>query len=101
MQASNEELQSTNEELRSTMEELETSKEELQSMNEELATVNQENRHRVEELSQLSDDLQNLLAATDIATLFLDRELRIVRFTPQVAELFNVAQRTREGRCRT
>ncbi|HMB54518.1 MAG TPA: PAS domain-containing protein, partial [Thermoanaerobaculia bacterium] len=90
MRASNEELQSTNEELRSTMEELETSKEELQSMNEELQTVNQENRHKVEELSQLSSDLQNLLAATDIATLFLDRELRILRFTPKVGELFNV-----------
>jgi two-component system CheB/CheR fusion protein len=90
MQASNEELQSANEELRSTMEELETSKEELQSMNEELATLNQENRHRVEELSQLSADLSNLLAATDIATLFLDRELRIVRFTPKVGELFSI-----------
>jgi two-component system CheB/CheR fusion protein len=90
MKASNEEMQSSNEELRSTMEELETSKEELQSINEELQTVNQENRHKVEELSQLSSDLQNLLAATEIATLFLDRDLRILRFTPRVAELFNV-----------
>ena len=90
MKASNEEMQSTNEELRSTMEELETSKEELQSMNEELTTLNQENKHKVEELSQLSGDLQNLLAATDIATLFLDRQLRILRFTPRVSELFNV-----------
>ncbi len=90
MKAANEEMQSTNEELRSTMEELETSKEELQSMNEELQTVNQENRHKVEELAQLSGDLQNLLAATDIATLFLDRDLRIMRFTPKVGELFNV-----------
>ncbi|REJ82684.1 MAG: GAF domain-containing protein [Planctomycetota bacterium] len=90
MRASNEEMQSTNEELRSTMEELETSKEELQSMNEELQTLNQENRHKVEELAQLSSDLQNLMAATDIATLFLDRDLRILRFTPQISELFNV-----------
>lgn len=90
MQTSNEELQSTNEELRSTMEELETSKEELQSMNEELATLNQENRHKVEELGMLSSDLQNLLASTDIATLFLDRHLRIVRFTAPVTDLFNV-----------
>jgi two-component system, chemotaxis family, CheB/CheR fusion protein len=90
MHAANEEMQSTNEELRSTMEELETSKEELQSMNEELQTVNQENRHRVEELSQLSSDLQNLMAATGIATLFLDRQLRIMRFTPKVGELFNI-----------
>jgi PAS domain-containing protein len=90
MRAANEELQSANEELRSTMEELETGKEELHSMNEELQTVNQENRHKVEELSQLSGDLANLLASTDIATLFLDKELRIMRFTPKVAELFNM-----------
>jgi two-component system CheB/CheR fusion protein len=90
MQASNEELQSINEELRSTTEELETSKEELQSMNEELATVNQENRHKVEELAQLSGDLQNLFSSTHIATLFLDRQLRITRFTPPLTELFNV-----------
>ncbi|HXF63376.1 MAG TPA: chemotaxis protein CheB [Caldilineaceae bacterium] len=90
MQASNEELLSMNEELRATAEELETSKEELQSINEELMTVNQENKHRLEELGQLSSDLQNLLAATDIAVLFLDRELRITRFTPRAGELFNV-----------
>src|SRR3954452_20848434 len=90
LRASNEELQSANEELRSTLEELETSKEELQSTNEELQTVNQENTHKVEELAQLSGDLQNLMAATDIATLFLDRNLRILRFTPPVGKLFNV-----------
>ena len=90
MRASNEEMQSTNEELRSTLEELETSKEELQSMNEELQTLNQENKHKVEELSQLSGDLQNLMAATAIPILFLDRRLRILRFTPQVEDLFNV-----------
>jgi two-component system, chemotaxis family, CheB/CheR fusion protein len=90
MTASNEELQSTNEELRSTMEELETSKEELQSTNEELATLNQENRHKVEELAMLSSDLQNLLTATDIATIFLDRQLRIVRFTPPITQIFNI-----------
>ena len=90
MKASNEELQSANEELRSTMEELETSKEELQSMNEELNTVNQENKHKVEELSQLTSDLQNLLSATDIATLFLDRNFQILRFTPKVGEIFSI-----------
>jgi two-component system, chemotaxis family, CheB/CheR fusion protein len=90
MKASNEELQSINEELRSTAEELETSKEELQSINEELLTVNQENKNKVDELSQLNSDLQNLLVSTDIATLFLDRDLQITRFTPRVGELFNV-----------
>jgi PAS domain S-box-containing protein len=90
MSASSEEMQSTNEELRSTLEELETSKEELQSINEELQTVNQQNRHKVDELAQLSGDLQNLLVATDIATLFLDRNLRILRFTPKLGDLFNV-----------
>jgi signal transduction histidine kinase len=90
MRSSAEEMQSTNEELRSTMEELETSKEELQSINEELQTVNQQNRHKVEELAQLSSDLHNHLAATDIATLFLDRECRILRFTPKLGDLFNV-----------
>ena len=77
MKASNEEMQSANEDLRSTLEELETSKEELQSINDELQTVNQEIRHKVEELAQLSSDLHNLLSATGIATLFLDRDLRI------------------------
>jgi two-component system CheB/CheR fusion protein len=90
MKASNEEMQSTNEELRSTMEELETSKEELQSINEELQTVNQQNKHKVEELAQLSSDLQNLLSSTDIGTLFLDRDLRILRFTPKLSDLFNI-----------
>jgi two-component system CheB/CheR fusion protein len=90
MKASNEEMQSTNEELRSTMEELETSKEELQSINEELQTVNQENRHKVEELGQVTRDLHNLLSATGFAMLFLDRNLRILRFTPKLSELFNV-----------
>jgi two-component system, chemotaxis family, CheB/CheR fusion protein len=90
MRASNEELQSANEELRSTLEELETSKEELQSMNEELQTVNQENRMKVEELAQLSGDLQNLLTSTGIAMLFLDRDYRILRFTPKVIDLFNM-----------
>lgn len=90
MQAYNEELVSTNEELRSTMEELETSKEEMQSMNEELTTANQENLQKVEELDQLSSDLHNLLTATHIATVFVDRERRILRFTPSMTTLLNL-----------
>ena len=95
LQAYNEELESANEELRSTMEELETSKEEMQSMNEELTTVNQENLQKVDELNELSSDLNNLLTATHIATVFLDREMRIVRFTPYMADLFNMRESDR------
>lgn len=89
LRAANEELQSTNEEYKSTLEELETSKEELQSINEELHTVNQEMKNKVEELSHANSDLQNLFAATEIATIFLDRDLRVQRFTPRAERLFN------------
>lgn len=88
--AANEELQAINEELRSATEELETSKEELQSMNEELVTVNYELKCRIEETVKSNDDLQNFLASTDIATLFIDEAMRIKRFTPRVASLFNI-----------
>lgn len=90
LKAANEELQSINEEYRSTTEELETSKEELQSVNEELETVNTELKISLEEVSRAHNDLQNLMAATEIATLFLDRELRIKRYTAGVEELFNI-----------
>ncbi len=90
LKASNEELQAMNEELRSAAEELETSKEELQSVNEELITVNQELKDKVAELSRANSDVNNLMAATDLATIFLDRELRVVRFTPRVQETFNL-----------
>jgi two-component system, chemotaxis family, CheB/CheR fusion protein len=97
LRASNEELQSINEEYKSTLEQLETSKEELQSMNEELKTVNDELRLKVDELSHANDDLRNLMAATEIATLFLDRRLRVQRFTPALRLIFNVLP-TDEGR---
>ncbi|HJU12183.1 MAG TPA: chemotaxis protein CheB, partial [Candidatus Binataceae bacterium] len=90
LRASNEELQAINEELRSATEELETSKEELQSVNEELTTVNQEYREKIEEVGRANSDLQNLMASTDIGTIFLDRSLRIERYTPRAQELFNI-----------
>ena len=90
LKASHEEQQSINEEMRSATEELETGKEELQSTNEELTTVNQELKSNVEELSRANGDLQNLMSATEIGTIFLDRQLRIKRFTPRIRELFNV-----------
>ena len=81
LKSANEELQSTNEELQSTNEELTTSEEEMQSMNEELQMVNQELSIKVDELSRLNNDMKNLLDSTDIATLFLDSELRVRFFT--------------------
>jgi len=90
LKSSNEELQSTNEEMQSANEELETSKEELQSTNEELATVNAELQSKVEDLSQANDDLNNLMASTEIETIFLDTELCIKRFTPTDTEIFNL-----------
>jgi two-component system CheB/CheR fusion protein len=97
LRAANEELQSINEEYRSTSEELETSKEELQSINEELQTVNSELKIKLEAVSRAHSDLQNLLDATDIGTLFLDSSLRIKRFTDRVTELFSITPRD-EGR---
>src|SRR6185437_15729839 len=90
LRASNEELQATNEELRATTEELETGKEELQSINEELTTVNQELKNKVDETTRISDDLQNFVTATEIAAMFIDRELRLMRYTPFAREVFNV-----------
>jgi two-component system, chemotaxis family, CheB/CheR fusion protein len=90
MKASNEELQSINEEYRSTAEELETSKEELQSVNEELQTVNNELKIKLDEISRAHSDLENLMSATEIALLFLDRELRIQRYTSGMGEVFNL-----------
>jgi two-component system, chemotaxis family, CheB/CheR fusion protein len=90
LKASNEELQAMNEELRSAAEELETSKEELQSINEELRTVNQELKVKIDEATLTNNNLQNLINSTDIGTIFLDRSLRVVLFTPAARKIFNL-----------
>jgi len=90
LQTSNEELKSSNEELQSTNEELETSKEELQSLNEELDTVNTELQTKVVDLSQANNDMNNLLAGTGIGTVFVDRNLHILRFTPAATQIINL-----------
>ncbi len=90
LKSSNEEMQSVNEELQSTNEELETSKEELQSLNEELATVNAELQTKVADMSRANNDMNNLLAGTGIATVFVDHQLRILRFTPSATQIINL-----------
>lgn len=90
LKSSNEEAQSSNEELKSTNEELETSKEELQSVNEELSTTNNELILKIDELARVNNNLKNLLDATDIATIFLDRNMKIFSFTPSVSEIMDL-----------
>jgi two-component system CheB/CheR fusion protein len=90
LKSTNEELQSTNEELQSTNEELTSSKEEMQSLNEELQTVNAELQSKVDEFSRVNNDMKNLLNSTDIATLFLDKDLNIRRYTNQATQLFKL-----------
>jgi two-component system, chemotaxis family, CheB/CheR fusion protein len=90
LKSTNEELQSTNEELQSTNEELTTSKEEMQGLNEELQTVNAELQSKVDEFSRVNNDMKNLLNSTDIATLFLDKDLNIRRYTNQATKIFKL-----------
>jgi two-component system, chemotaxis family, CheB/CheR fusion protein len=92
LKSSNEEMQSTNEELQSTNEELTTSKEEMQSLNEELQTVNIELQSKMADYVAANNDMKNLWNSTDIATLFLDKELNIRRFTDQTTKLFKLRQ---------
>lgn len=90
LQTANEEMQSTNEELVAANEELQSTNEELHSVNEELYTVNAEYQRKITELTDLNNDMDNLLSSTNVHTIFLDRELRIRRFTPGVAQTFNL-----------
>ena len=90
LKSTNEELQSTNEELQSSNEEIETSKEEMQSLNEELQTTNAELQAKIEEYSTSNDDMKNLLNSTNIATLFLDDDLNIRRFTTEMQEIIKL-----------
>ncbi len=92
LQAANEELQSTNEELQSANEELTTSKEEGQSMNEELQTINGELQTKLDDLALAQSDMQNLLNSTDIATLFLDNQLNVRRYTEQIARVIHLRE---------
>ena len=90
LKSTNEELQSTNEELQSANEELTSSKEEMQSMNEELQTLNAELQSKIDDFSRVNNDMKNLLNSTDIATLFLDKELNIRRYTIQATKIFKL-----------
>jgi two-component system CheB/CheR fusion protein len=90
LKSTNEELQSTNEELQSTNEELETSKEELQSVNEEIVTVNAELQAKIEQLTDIQNDMKNLFDSTSIGMIFLDGSLAVKRFTRDATRLFRL-----------
>jgi two-component system CheB/CheR fusion protein len=90
LETSNEEMQATNEELVASNEELQSTNEELHSVNEELYSVNAEYQQKIAELKELNADIQHLLEGTDVGTLFLDRDLRIRRFTPRIASVFHI-----------
>jgi len=90
LETSNEELQASNEELIASNEELQSTNEELQSVNEELYTVNSEYQSKIEELTQLNNDVNNLLKNTEIAALYLDRKMCIRKFTPEFARVCKI-----------
>ena len=90
LESSNEELQATNEELIASNEELQSTNEELHSVNEELYTVNTEHKEKIEELTQLTSDMDNLFKSTEIGTIFLDKNFNIRMFTPSISAGFNV-----------
>lgn len=90
LETSNEELQATNEELLASNEELQSTNEELQSVNEELYTVNAEHQHKIMELTELNSDVDNMLASSRIATIFLDEDLLVRKFTPMVTDIYKL-----------
>lgn len=90
METSNEELQATNEELMSANEELQSTNEELHSVNEELYTVSAEHQRKIEELTEITSDMDHLLKSTNIGTVFLDEQLHVRRFTPAASRTFNL-----------
>lgn len=92
LESSNEELQATNEEMIASNEELQSTNEELHSVNEELYTVNSEHKAKIEELTQLTSDMDNLLKSTEIGTIFLDANFNIRMFTPSITAGFNVME---------
>ncbi|MBK5931317.1 chemotaxis protein CheB [Halochromatium salexigens] len=92
LETANEELQATNEELMASNEELQSSNEELQSVNEELYTVNSENQEKIEILNRLNADLDNMAQAAAIATIFVDHDLKLTRFTPEATKLFKIRE---------
>lgn len=92
LETTNEELQSTNEEMLASNEELQSTNEELHSVNEELYTVNAEHQKKIEELTEVSGDMENLLRSTEIGTVFVDEELRIRKYTPQAADFVNLVE---------
>lgn len=98
LETANEELQAANEELIASNEELQSTNEELHSVNEELYTVNAEYQKKIYELTELSSDMDNLMECTDVATVFLDRDLRIRKFTPQIVPIFKLLSQD-VGRC--
>ena len=92
LETANEELQATNEELMASNEELQSSNEELQSVNEELYTVNSENQEKIEILNRLNADLDSMAQAAAIATVFVDHDLKLTRFTPEATKLFKIRE---------
>lgn len=90
LETSNEELQASNEELMASNEELQSTNEELQSVNEELHTVNYEHQKKIEELTTLNNDINNLLNNTEVAALYLDNYLAIRKFTPSFSKVCKI-----------